>query len=104
MAYRIDITPTALEMLEAIRDQRTRAAIVRRIDALTEEPTKQGNDLRGALAGFLSVQAAGQRYRVLYEVDEREQRVVVYLVGIRRQGSRQDVYSLAQRRVRRGLI
>jgi mRNA interferase RelE/StbE len=104
MAYRIDITPTALEMLEAIRDQRTRAAIVRRIDALTEEPTKQGNDLRGALAGFLSVQAAGQRYRVLYEVDEREQRVVVYLVGIRRQGSRQDVYSLAQRLVRRGLI
>ena len=104
MAYRIDITPTALEMLEAIRDQRTRAAIVRRIDALAEEPTKQGNHLRGELAGFLSVRAAGQRHRVLYEVDEREQRVVVYLVGIRREGSRQDVYSLAQRLVRRGLI
>ena len=104
MAYRIDITPTALEMLEAIRDRRTRAAIVRRIDALAEEPYKQGNTLRGELAGFISVRAAGQRYRVVYKVDEREQRVVVYLVGIRREGNRKDVYALAQRLVRRGLI
>lgn len=104
MAYHIYITPTALEALEAITDRRTRGAIVRRVDALAEEPEKQGNTLRGNLAGFMSVRAAGQRYRVVYRVDEGEQRVVVYLVGIRREGSRQDVYSLAQQLVRRGLI
>ena len=104
MAYRIEIAPTALDVLEAISDRRTRAAIVRRIDALAEEPAKQGNALRGELSGFMSVRAAGQRYRVVYRVHNGEQRVVVYLVGIRREGSRQDVYALAQRLVRRGLM
>lgn len=104
MAYRIEITPTALEALEAISDRRTRAAIMRRIDALEEEPSKQGDPLRGELAGFLSVRAAGQRHRVIYQIDEGKQRVVVYLVGIRKEGSRQDVYALAQRLVRRGLM
>ena len=104
MAYRIDITPTAFEALEAIRDRRTRSAVVRRIDALTEEPDKQRNALRGDLAGFVSVRAAGQRYRVVHRVDETKQGVVVYLVGVRREGSREDVYALAQRLVRRGLL
>jgi mRNA interferase RelE/StbE len=103
MAYRIEITPTALEALEATTDRRTRAAIMRRIDALEEEPSKQGNPLRGELAGFLSVRAAGRR-RVIYQIDEGKQRVVVHLVGIRKEGSRQDVYALAQRLVRRGLM
>ncbi len=104
MVYPIEITPTALEALESITDGRTRAAIVRRIDALGEEPHKQGSLLRGELAGFMSVRAAGQRHRVVYRIDEEEERVVVYLVGLRREGSRQDVYALAQRLVRRGLV
>ena len=104
MAYRIEITPTALEALEAIADRRTRAAIVRRIDRLAEEPDKQGNPLRGELMGFSRVRAAGQRYRALYRVDEEQQQVTVYLVGIRREGSSRDVYALAQRLVRRGLL
>jgi mRNA interferase RelE/StbE len=77
---------------------------VLRVDVLVEEPDKQGKPLRGGLMGFLSVRAAGQRYRVVYGVDRAEQQVMVYLVGIRREGSRQDVYTLAQRLVRRGLI
>ncbi len=104
MVYRVEITPTALEMLEAITDRRTQAAIVRRIDALAGEPGKQGGSLRGELAGFCSLRAAGQRYRVVYWIDEKERRVVVYLIGIRKEGSRQDVYALAQRLVRRGLM
>ena len=104
MAYQIEITLSALETLGAITDRRSRAAIVRRIDALAEEPLKKGKALRGELAGFLSTRAAGQRYRVVYQVDRGQQRVVVYFVGIRKEGSRQDVYVLAQRLVRRGLI
>ena len=104
MAFRIEITPTALEALQHITDRRTRSAIVRRIDALMEEPETQGNALRGDLAGLMSVRAAGQRYRVIYRVDEPSAKVVVLLAGIRREGSRQDVYALAQRLVERGLI
>ena len=69
MAYKIEITPTALEALKAIADRRTRSAIIRRIDTLAEEPEKQGKPLRGWLAGFQSVRAAGQRYRVVYRVE-----------------------------------
>lgn len=104
MAYRIQITPTTLKALEAISDRRERAAIVRRIDALAEEPGLQGKALRGELAGLLSVRAAGQRYRVVYQTDEEQLRVLVYLVGVRKEGSHHDVYALAQRLIRRGLI
>ncbi|MBI4296158.1 MAG: type II toxin-antitoxin system RelE/ParE family toxin [Chloroflexi bacterium] len=104
MACLIEITPTALEALEAITDRRTRSAIIRRIDALAEEPEKQGRPLRGRLAGFLSIRAAGQRYRVVYRVDNERKRVLVYMVGMRREGSRRDVYALAERLVQRGLI
>jgi mRNA interferase RelE/StbE len=102
--YRIEITPTALEALKAIADRRTRSAIVRRIDALAGEPEKLGKPLRGWLAGFLSARAAGQRYRVVYRVYDVEKRVLVYMVGIRREGNRRDVYALAAHLVQRGLI
>ena len=104
MAYSIEITPAAVEALEAIADRRTRSAIVRRIDALAEEPEKQGKSLRGPLAGFLSVRAAGQRYRVVYTIEQGAKRVLVYVIGIRKEGSRHDVYALAERLVRRGLM
>jgi mRNA interferase RelE/StbE len=104
MAYQIEITFTALEALEAITDQRIRDAIVRRIDTLAEEPKKQEKPLRGWLAGFLSARAAGQRYRVVYRIDDARKQVLVYMVGLRREGSRQDVYALTQRLVKRGLV
>ncbi|MFW6194965.1 MAG: type II toxin-antitoxin system RelE family toxin [Chloroflexota bacterium] len=104
MPYRIEITPTALEALRSIADGRTRSNIVRGIDSLADEPEKRGSRLRRQLASYRSVRAAGQRYRVVYWIDEEAERVVVCLVGIRRSGSRHDVYALAQRLVRRGLL
>ncbi len=104
MSYHIEIAPVALEALEAIVDRRTRSSVVRRIDTLAEEPNKQGKPLRGWLSGYMSVRAAGQRYRVVYRIDSAERRVTAYMVGIRKEGSRQDVYVLAQRLVERGLI
>jgi mRNA interferase RelE/StbE len=102
--FKIEITPSALEALEAVADRRTRSAIVRRIDALVEEPEKLGKPLRGWLTGFMSIRAAGQRYRVVYKVDDKKERAVIYMVGIRKEGSRRDVYALAERLVQRGLI
>ena len=104
MTYQVDITPAALEALEAVADRRTRSAIVRRIDAMAEEPKKLGKPLRGWLTGFLSLRTAGQRYRVIYKVDDEKKRILVYLVGIRKEGNRRDVYALAERLVKRGLI
>jgi mRNA interferase RelE/StbE len=104
LTNKIDITPSALEALESITDRRTRNVIIRRIDALAEEPPKLGKSLRGLLAGFLSIRAAGQRFRVVYKIDDKKERVVIYMVGRRQQGSRHDVYELVEHLVRRGLI
>ena len=104
MAYQIQITPTALEALEAITDRRNRSVIIRRIDALAEEPEKQGKPLRGWLAGFMSTRAAGQRYRIVYKIEIARQQVLILMVGIRREGSHRDVYALAEHLVQRGLI
>ncbi len=104
MAWQIEITPTALEALQAISDRRVRSAIVGRIDLLTQEPEKQGKPLRGWLAGFLSIRAVGQRYRVVYKVEGKNKRVVVYMIGIRKEGSHKDVYALAEHLAQRGLL
>jgi mRNA interferase RelE/StbE len=104
MAYQIEITPTAFNALKAISDRRTRSTIIRRIDTLVKEPEDQGKPLRGWLAGFYSIRAAGQRYRIVYKVDNNQQKVVVYMVGIRKEDSRKDIYSLAEHLVQRGLI
>ena len=104
MAYRIEITPSPIESLENITDRRARSAVVCRIDTLAVEPLKQGKPLRGWLSGFFSVRAAGQRYRAVYRIENDKQRVLVYMVGIRKEGSRRDVYALAERLVKRELV
>ena len=104
MTFQVNITSTAFQALEAVTDRRTRSAIMRRIDALIEEPEKLGKPLRGWLTGFMSTRAAGQRYRVVYRVDNDRKRVLVYMIGNRKEGSRKDVYALAEHLVQRGLI
>ncbi len=104
MNHRVRITPTALRLLREITDHRVRAAIRRRIDALVEEPEKQGKPLVGELAGYRSVRAVGQRFRVIYRIQADVVVVTVVALGIRKQGDRHDVYTLAQRLMRaRGL-
>lgn len=104
LAYQIALTPTALKMLQEIHDRRTRDAIASRINQLAEEPEKRGQALIGPLMGYRSLRAAGQRFRIIYRV--QQERVIVYVVavGIRREGDKSDIYALAQRLVRLGLL
>lgn len=104
MTWRIHVTPTALEMLRAIRDRRVREKIVAVIDRLAEEPEKQGKALVGELAGYRSVRAVGQRYRIIYRLIDDRIVVCVVAVGIRRDGSRKDVYALARKLFRLRLL
>ena len=54
--------------------------------------------------GYRSVRAVGQRYRIIYQVESAQVRVIIIAAGIRRGGDRQDIYTLAQRLVRLGLV
>jgi len=104
MSWRINITPTAMRMLTGITDRRIREKIVTVIDRLAEEPEEQGKAMLGELAGFRSVRAVGQRYRIIYTVKGEEIVVMVVAVGIRRDGARDDIYKLTKKLLRLGLL
>jgi len=93
MSYTVELTEEALEMLEEIQDRRVRAKIFDRIKQLSEEPEKQGKPLVDELVGFRSVRAVGQRYRIVYEIQGELVRVLVFGVGIRKEGHRSDIYA-----------
>ncbi len=104
MAWRIVLTATARAQLAAITDRRTRQAVARRIDRLAHDPEQQGKPLVGELVGYYSTRAAGQRYRIIYQIAADTVIVYVLALGIRRGGDRSDIYTLARRLFRQGLL
>ena len=79
-------------------------SISQRADQLARSPEQQGKPLIGELAGFRSVRAAGQRYRIVYRVERREIIVLIVAVGRRRSGDKGDIYELARKLLRQGLL
>lgn len=97
MIWQVVITPAALEMLKNIEDKRVRGQISDAISGLSKDPEKKGKPLLGELAGYRSLRAAGQKYRVIYKIEKEIVTVVVLAVGRRREGDRKDIYSLARK-------
>ena len=104
MKWQILLTPTALKLLSDISDRRIREKIGAAIDRLTEDPEKQGKALLGELAGFRSIRAVGQRYRIIYLIRGTDIVVVIVVVGIRRDGGKDDIYNLAKKLFRLRLL
>ena len=103
MTCKIVISPSALKMLKEIPDRRIQTKIGQVIDGLNQDPELKGKALWDELAGFRSIRAVGQRYRIIYKVDRGIVSVYVVAIGIRKEGNRGDVYQLAQKLVRLGL-
>jgi mRNA interferase RelE/StbE len=104
MRWNIKLTLPALKQLAAIQDTRVRESIGRRINALENEPEKQGKPLSDELMGYRSIRAVGQRYRILYKLEAEQVIVVVVALGIRKTGDKKDVYELAKKLARLGLL
>ena len=104
MPYQVSLTPTAMKMLADIPDRRIQGAIVKRAEGLAEQPEKQGRALIADLAGFRSVRAVGQRYRIVYRVDQGQVVVAVVGLGIRKEGDGKDIYRIMRRLVRAGIL
>jgi mRNA interferase RelE/StbE len=104
LKYQIVITSAARQMLKHISDRRVRERLRDAIDRLVEDPELRGKPLGDDLAGYRSVRAVGQRYRIIYRVERTAVTVVVVAVGIRKEGSREDIYALAKRLFRLGLL
>ena len=104
MTYKIVIAPTALKMLKNITDRRVRDLIIKRIDDLKEEPEKQGKPLLGELSGYRSLRAAGQRYRIIYQVVKDKVMLSIVAIGIRKESGANDIYNLAKKLIRLRLV
>ena len=104
MIYRVDILPAAQDMVLTIADRRIQEKLLERMTALAADPELQGKPLGDDLAGYRSVRAVGQRYRIIYRVERSAVVVMVVAAGIRKEGSREDVYRMAAKLIRLGLL
>lgn len=102
--YTIRLTVGARRMLTEVNDRRVHRLLVERIEKLAVEPEKQGKPLVDELAGYRGVRAVGQRYRIVYTILQAEVVVMIVLVGLRKHGSKKDVYEVARKLIRQGLI
>jgi mRNA interferase RelE/StbE len=53
--------------------------------------------LTGELSGYRSVRGAGQRYRIIYRIEKEKFMVWIVALGIRKEGSKRDIYALAKK-------
>jgi mRNA interferase RelE/StbE len=104
LTFQIEITPTALGLINKVQDRRIRAKIIETIDGLAEDPERKGKPLTAELDGYHSVRAVGQRYRIIYRIDNERGVVLVVATGIRKAGDKKDIYALAKKLIRARLL
>jgi mRNA interferase RelE/StbE len=104
MLWKILFTVPAQSHLQSIKASRIRAQIRRRIDALAGDPEKQGKPLGDELFDLRSVRAVKERYRIIYRVKKEKIIVLIVAIGIRKEGDKKEVYALAQKLARLGLL
>ncbi len=102
--YSIVLTPQAQGMIREVPDRRIQYKIRQTIDRLVADPEKQGKALVGPYLGYRSLRAVGQRYRVIYRVENRRIMVVVIDVGLRKEGDRADIYRRLQKLIHLKLL
>ena len=83
-SYSILIKPSAIKELEDIPTKKDRGRIVTRIRSLTDDPRPRGCEKLSARERFRVRQ---ERYRIVYEVDDKNAVVTVVKIG-----HRKDVY------------
>jgi mRNA interferase RelE/StbE len=101
--WNVIVLPIAEKQLKAISDQRVQKRLRASLKRLERDP-EEGKPLGHELAGYRSVRAVGQRYRIIYRIEEERVLVVVVTVGIRRDGDKKDVYEVAKKHGRLGLF
>ncbi len=94
MQYKLEFTPLAIELLSKIKDKREQKDLKKRIEKLTSEPEKQGKALSGKLKGYRSIRALGQRYRIVYRIEQSRITVIIVGAGIGKEEARKDIYAI----------
>ena len=103
MNYKLEIAETCLSLLEKIPDKRILSAILEKIEGPAVDPEKQGKALVKEMAAFRSIHASG-RYRVIFKIEKGPDVVWIVAAGIRKEGDEKDIYKLAKKLLKLGLI
>jgi mRNA interferase RelE/StbE len=101
---RVGASAVARSQLATITDRRAQQAIAQTIGRLDHDPDQQGKALVGDLAGYRSLRAAGQRYRIICKVEQSQVTVYVVALGHRKEGDKRGNYKVARKLLRRGLL
>jgi mRNA interferase RelE/StbE len=96
--------PPAVEALRNIKDRRIQSQMQTAFQRLAQNPEQVGKPLAGELAGYRSLRAAHQEFRIIYRVNREEIEVLVVAIGRRKEGDRDDIYRLAKRWLQQGLL
>jgi mRNA interferase RelE/StbE len=104
VGWTISLLTPAVEALSKIKDRRTQTQIQNAFQRLQQNPEQVGKPLAGELAGYRSLRAVNQEFRIIYRVNRDEIEVLVVAIGRRKEGDRDDIYELAKRWLRRGLL
>lgn len=102
--WTVGLTRNAEMQLAAIKDRRVQERLRSSLKRLEYEPELQGKPMIDELTGYRSLRAVGQRYRIIYRLEEERVIVLVVTLGIRKEGDKKDVYELAKKLVRLGLL
>lgn len=95
--YQVTLIARSQQLLVEIKDRREQQLILARIEKLKQDPEKQGKALTEDLIGYRSVRAVGQRYRIIYKIEQDKVLVVVVGIGRRKEGDKRDVYAVTIR-------
>lgn len=97
--YKVKIVESCEKTLAILKrhDRRIAETILLKAEDLAFMPDKKGKPLIGSLAGLRSRRACGGRYRIIYRVNDDSLTVEVIFLGIRKEGSRDDVYQQAKK-------
>ena len=96
MNFRVVLTDRAKKDLSEISNPVIRERIAQRINVLKTRP-EVGNPLRGKLAGYRSLRAARNRYRIIYRIVNDKVLVIIITIGLRKGDDFGDVYKSLKR-------
>lgn len=95
--YQVNLSVQARQLFTLIKDRREQQLLLARIEKLKHDPDKQGKALSEDLIGYRSIRAVGQRYRIIYRIEQEQILVVVVGIGRRKEGDKQDIYAVTKR-------
>ena len=102
--WEVRLTRRAEMQVAAIKDRRVQERLKSSLRRLEYEPELQGKPLADELVGYRSVRAVSQRYRIIYKVEDQRVLVLIVASGMRKEGDKKDIYELAKKLRRLGLL